>query len=255
MILIEDDPRFCWRGPYRESVCRLRIYEHESGESGADVILIATELDDNPGMSITNATEQLWTAAWKRAEQATGRRGDVTRFFIEHYPGAPGEEVDSAFGEHYSRVTFTGRDRAGLYSGPKWEPITKAQVERLTAPLRLGRPTNLRELVDHLTAHPLVTMTTDSLRIPVGRPGDNPETFLRFADGLLWFKNAAGAEHHLPMHCGLAPAALHESGITIRDDGFNFTKFGTTIRVRYIDGEPSDGQLPTNQPPADPAGQ
>lgn len=97
----------------------------------------------------------------------------------------------------------------------------------------MDKPTNLRELVERLTEFPAVLMLCDSPNVPVGGPGQNPETFLRFEEGLMWFQNAEGVEHHLPFHRGLEAAAGHESGLEIRDDGFDFTKFGTTVRVRY----------------------
>ena len=45
------DTRFSYRGCHGcESLCRLRVYE----EPGKPAVVIATELEENPGTSITN---------------------------------------------------------------------------------------------------------------------------------------------------------------------------------------------------------
>jgi hypothetical protein len=103
----------------------------------------------------------------------------------------------------------------------------------------LKPPASFRELLAFLKARPRVAMSCDSPRVPVGGPGQNPETFLRYADGLLWFRNAAGVEHHLPVHCGLPAAGGSESGLAFFPDHFTFTKFNTCIRVTYLEADPS----------------
>lgn len=146
MEFVRDIEQFRFPGPYRESICRLRIYKSEGGELGPDAVVIATERNDNPGMSITNAAESLWTLAISVTElelRLFGTGAQVMCF--EHYLGAPGEKDDSALGEHFARVTFQGYDRQGVFRGPKWVHVTKAAVMNLTAPLALDRPKALSD--------------------------------------------------------------------------------------------------------------
>lgn len=85
--------------------CRLRIYRCE----GVDVVIL-TELADNPGMSVTNAIEEL--AASVSATYAL----DETAIFIEHYEYMP---------PTYDLVELGG-------AAPTWRRLVVEEVERLT---------------------------------------------------------------------------------------------------------------------------
>src|SRR6266567_3180108 len=57
------------------STCRIRVFKEDDRR-----VVIATELPDNPGTSITNAAEMIATELWRRV----GRLCEYT--WIEHYP-------------------------------------------------------------------------------------------------------------------------------------------------------------------------
>jgi hypothetical protein len=106
--------------------CLVRIWD--TGESG---VVMLTELPDNPGMSVTNACEDIAT----RIVQDFGINPQRTRF-IEHYP----EEKTTHHGiEHVRKETFDeifftwdNRSRA---DEPHWKPLAKEEVERLVGDL------------------------------------------------------------------------------------------------------------------------
>lgn len=115
-----------------ESRCRIRIYDPTP--AGVPVV-IATELDDNPGTSITNLAEQL--AAEVLVRHLPHRDGaEPPLLWIEHYP--PRRYVRD---EHdYDLVRFAHwnprwqRKPFGhvLEVGqPSWFPLSRAEVEAL----------------------------------------------------------------------------------------------------------------------------
>ena len=100
----------------RRAACVLNVWE-----SGGDrPIAMATELPDNPGMSITNAAEIVWRAVWEYLERPID--GMV---MVEHYQTRPGHnsrEVKDTF----DLVTFRG---PGRFSGPEWRRLHKSELE------------------------------------------------------------------------------------------------------------------------------
>lgn len=85
--------------------CRLRIYRCE----GVDVVIL-TELADNPGMSVTNAIEEL------TASVSATYALDETAIFIEHYEHMP--------------PTY---DLVAVGTGaPRWRRLVGEEVERMT---------------------------------------------------------------------------------------------------------------------------
>ncbi|NET55382.1 MAG: hypothetical protein F6K47_04095 [Symploca sp. SIO2E6] len=89
-----------------EAKCRVRV----NGNT-----VIASELPDNPGMSLTNAAEEV-------AMQVAGHYeiplGELT--WIEHYPEEPNHE------ESFDRVDFSFE--RGRLTKPRWKPITKEEA-------------------------------------------------------------------------------------------------------------------------------
>lgn len=119
------DMRYSFRGLCgAPSCCRLRVFEPK----GKPVVVV-TELDDNPGTSVTNFAEELATDVGELLEQPT----DMV--WIEHYP-----ERGPAYRrlpESFDRVTFawTGRH----FAGPQWRRLSRAAVETLIGgPLEEG---------------------------------------------------------------------------------------------------------------------
>ena len=120
-ILIHDG-RFKYRtgGLAALSVCRLRIYERWAG-----VILLASELADNPGPSITNSAEALATALAERYGIDGGRAVFIEHYDQASYRGLPSEPT-------FDAVSFTWtRGRASL---PRWSRLSEADLGALGLP-------------------------------------------------------------------------------------------------------------------------
>jgi hypothetical protein len=115
MPLRHDIPRYPYPG-FRdcESACRLRIWQQERAS-----VVIVTELDDNPGTSVTNRAEALAMQVYRQYELWP----PCTRW-IEHYP------PDSAYTETFAEVTFRTDPCTGL-TRPRWRARSRADVESL----------------------------------------------------------------------------------------------------------------------------
>jgi hypothetical protein len=111
------------------SVCRIRVYQLDSGMT----VVIATELPDNPGTSITNWAEFLATEM-RRRFVAPG----AGLAWIEHSPERPGLTGAPPLPEQFDRVLF--RWDGTCYHDPDWRPFSRAQVEAL-----LGEPLDAHE--------------------------------------------------------------------------------------------------------------
>jgi hypothetical protein len=98
---------------HRLARCRVRLYEHDGQQ-----VVVATEIDGNPGMSVTNAAEDIAT------QLVTDYGLDIERLvWIEHYC-YPDED------HKFDLVRFTWED--GKASDPQWRCITFEEAERLT---------------------------------------------------------------------------------------------------------------------------
>jgi hypothetical protein len=139
-----EDRIYRYRGEWGErSHCRFRLYEQP-----AQTVVIATELPDNPGTSVTTFAEYLATMICTQYELLPERLR-----WIEHHPGrgAHGRRVES-----FDLVTFTFRSdpppwlshvswnlayrqRPSLFhfTDPRWQRITREEVEALIGE-RLG---------------------------------------------------------------------------------------------------------------------
>lgn len=106
------------------SICHLRLFVPV--EKVKPLIAIFTELDSNPGTSVTNRIEHLATMVWQWQERP--QRGLTV---IEHYPNRGvynsfrdrwqyPEEFDLLAFEEFDGKTF------GL---PKWRRIARQEVE------------------------------------------------------------------------------------------------------------------------------
>jgi hypothetical protein len=93
--LLKVDTKFTYK-PYsthQKSHCRLRVYQHEGNH-----VVVATELDDNPGVSITKAAEELVTVVANTYDLSIQRL-----IWVEHHP-ANGE---LGLTETFELVRFT----------------------------------------------------------------------------------------------------------------------------------------------------
>lgn len=116
-----------------DGLCRVRIYEPE--HPGDQHVVIFTELQGNPGQSVTNAIEQL--AAEVIMAHVLPSSETVV---IEHYE----EARRGSESETYDLVTFAWGDpepilRGGVWTlelgRPDWRPLDALTVEML-----LGQP-------------------------------------------------------------------------------------------------------------------
>ncbi len=87
------------------------------------------------------------------------------------------------------------------------------------------KPTNIRQLVDHLTTNPVVRCV-----LPLAR-GTETRRFLKFEGGKLWFLKENNENAFVPLSCGQAGG---EAGITFSETGFAVEMFGRTIQFTYL---------------------
>src|SRR5262249_37741461 len=102
MRLFVDQPDYRYTGYHRcESVCSLRIYSDGLCERA---VVVLTELDSNPGTSVTNVSEALASRVWY-----TLLRPYARVIWVEHYPGkrVPEGARPSLYSEHFDAVTYT----------------------------------------------------------------------------------------------------------------------------------------------------
>lgn len=112
--------RVAYRGPLGQpSECHVQVYER----AGALPVVIATEMDDNPGASITNAAGEAATHVW-RTLLPHAREGVR---WIEHYPAREGSDLRR---EDFDEVTFRLVGPFEL-ARPRWTPSSRAAVEAL----------------------------------------------------------------------------------------------------------------------------
>ena len=98
---------------------RVRIFE---GPPGEEVVVILTELPDNPGASVTNAVEFLAPQVLARhRERIRGR--SVT--WIEHYP----RESRAGAEETFDLVEFA--PQPGGSPVPRWSPLGRRGLDEL----------------------------------------------------------------------------------------------------------------------------
>ena len=136
----------------RPARAHLRIY---GAEPGRLPVVIATELEHNPGTSITNAAELLAQQVWNDAN-IWGAAYEVSRegfTWIEHHPASsvpPDTNTERGFPEHFSEVTFEIgedgnldiRDALGPGDGQRnaWQPLEREAVEMLIGQAFLAVP-------------------------------------------------------------------------------------------------------------------
>lgn len=106
-----------------ESKCLIRIYEHQQKQ-----VVIATELPDNTGTSITNCVENLAAIVIETFGLDFRRM-----IWIEHYPKPSGEDT---FDFVSFKVSLTPSKIAGGASiaelvSPQWKRLKRAHVESL----------------------------------------------------------------------------------------------------------------------------
>jgi hypothetical protein len=107
-----------WSG--RESTCRIRVYQIKDGHA----VVIATELEENKGPSVTNSAE-----AWAREACTEYSLDPFKTYFFEHYDGGSYRGLSYDEEERYAAVSFEWF--AGIAEKPKWTHATRADIEKL----------------------------------------------------------------------------------------------------------------------------
>lgn len=115
------DQTFPYRGYFGcESRCRLRVWQ----EDGKPPVVLFTELDENPGTSITNVIEDIAWEAFKLLE-----RPECGIQVIEHYRDRGIVRGKPMYKEEFDVVTFT--QIASGFDDPCWRRISKEEMERI----------------------------------------------------------------------------------------------------------------------------
>ena len=119
------DERYSYEGPDGPAWCQLQVYVTDD----AAVVALATELADNPGVSITAWADRLAYRVW----QEVGEPPVFT--WIEHYPAGSSPER----GESFALVQFTPTP-GGAFTTPRWQALSRPLVEELLAQATGGAP-------------------------------------------------------------------------------------------------------------------
>lgn len=124
------DERVEYRGYHDcRSICRMRIFDPNGGNGWPNkrpLVVIFTELGENPGTSVTNRIEHLATLAWHRLG-----RPEPVPVFIEHYPNRGVYHEAQNRWQIPESFSFVGmhQDAGGTFHSPDWQHTTRMTVE------------------------------------------------------------------------------------------------------------------------------
>jgi hypothetical protein len=111
-----DDPHFFWGSLHRSpSLSHLRLYRNPWR-----TIAIATEVDANPSLSLTNGAEEAIAAAIVQYQLAP-----ATLLWVEH------DCQDRIAWERFRLVFFAQNPRTRRYAAPRWHQISRQEVAAL----------------------------------------------------------------------------------------------------------------------------
>lgn len=99
------------RGREPNSVCEVAIFEGRGEEAGKKVIIL-TEPENNPGMSVTNGVEKIATQVLRQ-----NSLHHLDAVFVEHYP----KSAMHPKGETWDLVTLTWDCQGNAYRSPEWK--------------------------------------------------------------------------------------------------------------------------------------
>ncbi len=142
MKLYDDRFQFSGLHPGQLAACRLRVYRDlAEGRPVGPWLVVATEVADNPGSSITNAAEQLCTEVW----QLVCPNAAHPPMLFDHYDS--GSYHHHRRGDEFSLLSW-GQVHGLRYANPKlrrwavseadWQWWPGAMVRRLVADPSLG---------------------------------------------------------------------------------------------------------------------
>lgn len=116
-----------YRHPYYNSVGRPAVCHIREYVAGITVVIVCSEVPDNPGTNVTTMAEQIATAIWHDVGQPP-----LSRFqWIEHYGDRGSIEGVAAMKETFDLVTFEHLVATAQLVDPHWLRITQADVEAL----------------------------------------------------------------------------------------------------------------------------
>ena len=117
----------------RDAVCRIQIF----AASDAVPVVVATELDENTGTSITNVCEYLAAEVIARHFPERFEAEDPI-IWLEHYPRTPAEHRQglpafsrAEFSSFTPRVEYLGAIKRIRIGQPTWRHIDETEVEAL----------------------------------------------------------------------------------------------------------------------------
>lgn len=127
--------RYKYEGYFKcESQCDLDIYRYDEG-----VVVVATEIDENEGTSVTNMAEGLATVVCK-----DWGIDPQTLIWIEHYPDrdpSGRKREDPIWAESFDIVFFDWDGKR--FRRPKWQRLTAA-----TAASLIGGDFSVQDLIE-----------------------------------------------------------------------------------------------------------
>lgn len=100
------------------SQCRIRVYQAE-GNPSISPVLIATELESNPGTSVTNRIEVIATEVFRLLE-----RPEAGLTVIEHYT------KNAIAPERFALVTMIWEAGSG-FTTPRWKYLLPVNIEEM----------------------------------------------------------------------------------------------------------------------------
>ena len=117
MLKVDRIYRYRSLAAQRQGYCRLRIYARRGGQT-----VVLTEVANNPGQSITAASDVIATSLVKRYHL-----NPATTRWLEHWPADP---RDSQCEAAYALITYTWQD--GVASSPHWQALSLERAEAMT---------------------------------------------------------------------------------------------------------------------------
>src|SRR4030095_14462162 len=117
MLKVDRIYRYRSLAAERQGYCRLRIYNRHGNH-----IVLLTEVANNPGQSITAASDVIATGLLKRYHL-----NPATTRWIEHWPADPRDLQREAA---YALITYTWQD--GMASSPHWQDLSLERAEAMT---------------------------------------------------------------------------------------------------------------------------
>jgi hypothetical protein len=117
MLKLDQIYRYRSLAAQRQGYCRLRIYARRGGQT-----VVLTEVANNPGQSITAASEVIATGLVKRYHL-----NPATTRWIEHWPADTRDERSEA---SYTSVAYTWQN--GIASSPHWQGLSRERAAALT---------------------------------------------------------------------------------------------------------------------------